>query len=414
MIFKTQLKASSLANAIFICLLISVFLGCLVFVSHYFNLINTKLELNERIINTNKASLLYYTTQLETLEYDAPIQTDILDENFQTMVTKKKWGFYDIITCETIFKTDTVVQSVLAGYQPYASNSISLYLTDHDNELKVSGASNLVGRLSIPKARIEQSYINGQKGNSVKIKGQKTASKDQLPKLVYKPNIELSHLKKFSLDDFDTSLPIVNTFSAETLLIDISNVNTLSNLIIKGNVILYSTGAINISNYNTLEDIVLFAKRVTINEAFSGVMHIVANDDVVIEKNAELKYPSSVYVEHQTDSIMVDIKENAKIAGGIVINGGGSLKASKNKLNIEQGAEVYGMVYCQGNTQLKGSVFGSLYTDRFYLKTTSASYENTILNGTIDASVLPKNFIQIPIFKSQLLTNGKYEIIKGF
>jgi len=74
---------------------------------------------------------------------------------------------------------------------------------------------------------------------------------------------------------------------------------------------------------------------------------------------------------------------------------------------------VYGTVYCFGRTQLQGSVFGTVYTDRFFLNTESSNYENVILNGAINRDSLPKEFIVLPLFNDPNYKEN-YDLVKEF
>ena len=68
------------------------------------------------------------------------------------------------------------------------------------------------------------------------------------------------------------------------------------------------------------------------------------------------------------------------------------------ELIIEEEAEVDGLVYNKGKTQLRGTVNGSLYTSKFFLKTTSSSYENHILDGKV-LNQLPNDFVCVDLFE---------------
>jgi len=411
--FNTYFKASSLANAVFTCVLISVFLGCLVLLSHYFNILNKKIEISEQLINTNTTTLDYYISKYQSLEYEIPVIADVLDEGIATTVVKKKWGFYDILSGKTIFKTDTIEKTVMVGYKSYKDLEPALYVTNYDKVLKLSGESTFIGTLKIPKGQLETFYINGQKGNNITVNGAKLSSDSSLPTISKTPEIIVSKYKTTFLDEYDTTQPIFNSFSDETIVIDVSNINSLSNVIIKGNIILYSDNTLNLSANTLLSDIIVYAKSVTIDKNFEGTVHIFAEKEVIVEENAVLKYPSSIYAEQQQaiDSVVINIKDNAKIAGGIIVNS--SFRDNrKNMLVIGNGASVYGTVFCNGKAQLNGKVYGNLYTDRFFLKTQTAYYENIIRNGTVDGTGLPEEFIKIPLLKSNT-ENGTYKVVKN-
>ena len=65
---------------------------------------------------------------------------------------------------------------------------------------------------------------------------------------------------------------------------------------------------------------------------------------------------------------------------------------------IDKGAVVSGFVYCNGETELKGTINGAIYTQSFYLKTASSAYQNHLLNAEI-LNQLPEEFIPIPLLE---------------
>jgi hypothetical protein len=392
--------------------MISIFSGCLVLISHYQNLLNLKLEFRETLINSNNAVFTYYSLNLDKLEYDLSITKDIFDDGISTSVTKKKWGFYDLLSSKTIFKGDTIRRIGLIGNFQNKKNSPVLYVTNYDRSLKVGGNTTIKGISKVPNGSIEHAYLNNQQTSSVTINGQQLNSEDKLPTLDIQYNFDLSQYKKVPLSDFK-SKSIINSFDLETLVIDVSNISDLRDIIIKGNVILFSSETLTIFPSAELCDIVLIAKKVVIESNFSGNMQIVSNNEVTLNKNSQLKYPSSIYIKNDTDSVKVHLKEFSKIAGGIIIDGSTYEGSLKRKLIIDKSSKIYGSIYCYGNTQLQGEVIGEIYTDRFFLKTKTLDHQNIILDGKISRDSLPENFVSLTLSSSEI--NSKtYEIIKEF
>ncbi|MCK8480931.1 hypothetical protein [Psychroserpens algicola] len=406
------LKASSLTNAIFVCLMISIFSGCLVLISHYQNLLNSKLDFRETLINTNNASFKYYAQNLNLLDYNMTSEIDLFDDDIITYSTKKKWGFYDILSTKTIFKSDTIHNIGLIGSLNTDKNSPSLFVTDYDKPLKLSGNTKISGTSKIPSGFIEQAYINGQTGNNTEVKGQLLSSEDKLPQLRLALDMDIASYQRLTIDQFKSN-KIINSFDSETIVIDVSNLSELGDISIRGNIIIFSSGRLKISNSAQLNDVVLIAKHVLIEQNFSGNLQIIAKNSVTIDENALLKYPSSVSIENDQDSVKVHFKPSSRIAGGVILNGNTYKGSLKRKLIIDESAKIYGSVYCYGRTQLQGEVVGQLYTDRFFLKTQSSDYENVILNGSVNGDSLPKNFVQLPLFNSRT-SSSNYEIIKEF
>ena len=136
-----------------------------------------------------------------------------------------------------------------------------------------------------------------------------------------------------------------------------------------------------------------------------------ATKGVHIDREVELHYPSSIYINNDDDenTLQVYIGTNSILAGGIVLTGD-SYRSSLNRLvTIDESAKVIGDVYCYGKTQLKGKVIGTVYTERFYLKTAASIYENYIVNGEVNKPALPEEFIGLPLFITE---NSNYELIK--
>lgn len=392
---KLYLIASSLSNAILVCLLISIFSACLVLISHYQNILNNKLEFEENLIHINNSTFTYFLKNIDLIDISKWQETDVLDEGITTHVNLKKWGFYNVLICKTIFKNDTIIKSGLIG-QKTANENLALFLTNYDKTLQTAGEVTIVGDVEIPNARFDKAFIHGETTNTFEFKGGINFSKDRIPKIENQVEVDLNHTT-IDFKSISSELSI-HTFDKATLIIDMSGINELKEVSLKGNYIIRSDGELVIANSAQLEDVLIVAPKVSIESGFIGEIQIVSNEKVEIQDHVLLKYPSSIYIKNDIDSVKVSIGENSKLAGGIVIDGNTYEGSLKRELIVEPNSTVYGTVYCFGRTQLQGSVFGTIYTDRFFLNTESSNYENVILNGTINKDSLPKAFITLPLF----------------
>ena len=408
-----SVKASSLTNAIFVCLLISVFCGCLVLISHYQNMLNDQLYTQEDLINRNNSSFNYLINNVETTPYNQIETLDVFEDGVLSHVQKKNWGFYDVLVCETNFKNDTISKTALIGQKSNAKNNLALYVTDYDKPLKLSGKTKILGQIKVPNGRTEQAYINGQKGNNVLLKGQQLKSGDKLPKIEKDIYIDISKYKPILLETLNKEPIIINSFDEVTQVIDLNGIQELKNIVCKGNIVLVSNNELKIASTAELQDVIVYAPSVSIMPGFKGNIQIIAKELVDINKNVLLYYPSSIYVKNDNQTVSINIDENSIIAGGIVIDGDTHSGSLNRSLNIHKDATIIGNIYCYGSTQLEGCVIGSVYTDKFFLKTESSNYENVILNSTINRDSLPENFIELPLFKNTL-NEKEYAIVKEF
>lgn len=407
------LRGSSLVNAIFICVIISIFCGCIVLLSHYQNILNNKLYAQEDLIHRNDSSFNYLLNNVESLLNTKSGTIDVFDDGLASYIEKKHWGFYDILVCKTGVGNDTVSKIALVGQKDYAKNKLALYVTDYDKPLKLSGNTKILGAMEIPNARTEAAYINGQKGNNIKLKGKQRKSQDRLPKIKKDIFVNVLKSKPIPLDQFDKDAVIVNGFDVPTKVIESTGSEVLTNITCKGNIILLSKHKLTISSTAHLNDVMVSAPFVHVANGFKGNIQIIATDSVNIDEDVQLKYPSSIYIKNDAIAT-VRVGKNTIVAGGIVIDGDAFNGALHRNLHIAENATVIGNIYCYGNTELKGKVIGSVYTDKFFLKTKTSNYENVILNGVINRDSLPDSFIELPLFGNTTTNKRAYAVIKEF
>lgn len=392
--------------------MISVLCGCLVLISQYQNLLNKKLLLQEELIDRNNSAFNKYLNNLRLLDYEKTEEIDLFEDGILSYISKKNWGFYDVLISKTVFQKDTLYKIALIGKISDEQNPLALYVTDYGKALKLSGKVEISGQMKVPVGRTEQAYVNGPTGNSIQIEGQQQISEDRLPKIDQSIDIDISKYRQIQLEQVKNN-SIINNFDKETIVLNINGVSNLNNITCKGNIIITSNTTLTISNSANLNDVLIIAPEIVLQSGFNGNVQVIANKVVEIEEDVNLRYPSSIYIKNDIDSVSIKIKKNSTLIGGIVIDGDTYTGSLKRKLIIEENAKVIGTLYNYGRTQLKGNIIGSLYSDRMFLKTNSSDYENVILNATINRDDLPKDFVEIPLFKN--ITNQyNYGIIKEF
>ena len=73
---------------------------------------------------------------------------------------------------------------------------------------------------------------------------------------------------------------------------------------------------------------------------------------------------------------------------------------------LEEETEVYGEVYCNKNTEIRGAVYGTVYTDQFVAHQFSSIYMNHLYNCTINIEKVPRAYTGL------VLSNRKKDIVK--
>jgi len=404
-----KLKATSLLNAIFICLLISILCSGIILLSNYNSIFQDRQLQKDNIILANESAINLMLSSAEEKQ-NQKIKTSVFEDGIISEMNTMPWGFYKVLQTTSYFRTDTIRKTMLIGHP--IQNKTALYVTDHDRVLNVSGNIKVKGDIVVPKGVVENRHIFGGASN-INIIGNKKKSEKRLPEL--RKNI-------FNVTSLETdALPLgevlkgedeyINDFSKPTQKLQITN-SVSDQLHVKGNIILEAKGTLKIESSWKLEDVIVKAEKVIVAANFSGNIQIVAEKEVIVEDNVTLKYPSSIFINQPKDSARIRIGERSKILGGMVLSNTSYKNSLKASIVIEKNAQILGDVYCFGALELKGSVYGTVYADKVLTKTKGSVYVNLLMNAAIDNSKLPENFVRMPLFEKQNQKQLYYEIIK--
>jgi hypothetical protein len=182
----------------------------------------------------------------------------------------------------------------------------------------------------------------------------------------------------------------------------------LSNLFLRGKIIVLSERKIEVTNHADLSDIICVAPFISVDNNFTGKLQLFAKDSIHVGNNCRLRYPSVVGITMphlETQSPIITI------GGKTVLNGLAFLYqkiAGSNKqplLRLEKESIVKGQVYSNGYTEIKGNIYGALYTSRFFLSTPSAIYENTLMDTDIDMFKLSQNYVGADLINEKTTGN---------
>lgn len=404
-----KLKATSLLNAILICLLISILCSGILLASNYNMLFQNRQLQKDNIILANESAINLMLFSSEDKQ-NKEIKTSIFDDGIVSEMRTMPWGFYKVLQSKSYFNTDTIQKTMLIGH-PVQSKT-ALYVTDHDRVLNVSGNIKVKGDIEVPKGVIENRHVFGGASN-INVIGKKKKSEKRLPEL--RKNI-------FNVTELETEVlslgellkgkdEYINDFDKPTQKLQVEG-NLNDRLHLKGNIILEAKGTLKIESSWKLEDVIVKAQKVIVESNFSGNIQIVAEKEVIVEDKVTLKYPSSILINQPQDSARITIGERSKILGGIVLNNTNYKNSLKASVIVEKEAQVLGDIYCFGALELKGSVYGTVYADKVLTKTKGSVYVNLLMNAEIDNSKLPDNFVRMPLFEEQNQNQQYYEIIK--
>lgn len=403
------LKASSLLQAVFVCLLIAALCFGMILLSSYNSLFQKRTLQKTQLQLTNDSALQLILAKIPEIE-DGSINTNVFADHITTNTKVYDWGFYKVACVKTYHKRDTIQKSIFIGEA--VKPTTALYISNYDKILNVAGNVNITGAIHIPKGILEKRNIHGERTN-VTIKGVQKTSEDKLPRLrKINTNIIPESVSLLTMEAIGKENTYVRTFDKSTQVITTNDLSFLEGKTIKGNIIFKSNGTLTLKRNMKLEDVIIKAKKVVVEKGFSGNIQIIASTAVIIEDHVQLKYPSSILIHQPKDSAKIVIGKESVLIGGIILSNSNHKTALKSKVSIDTKATIIGTVYCYGALELKGNVYGSVYADKLYTKTNEATYTNLLMDAKIDISKLPENFIGIPLFNTDKKYVNIYEPVK--
>jgi len=397
-----MVKAHSLLYAIYICLIVSIICGALLYFSNLYNQLNLYYNLQEELYLQNQSALNF---ALGNKLLPAEIEKEE-NSGIESAYETKAYGLLTLILTKSFVSNDTVTSVHFAGAQQKDKNAI--FLTNLSKSLFYSGKVKITGNSQLPSTFIETSYINSDL-NLLANEGKITVSEPQLPKIkedLKKVFYGLDSERK-KLNDIEKTKDSLyyNSFFNATKEITVNS--TLSNLIFKGNFILRSEDSIRIKKNTVLEDVILIAPKITFEEGFKGTVQAFATKGIELEEKVILNYPSAICVYNESpEESKIKIKKGCQITGAIILFGNAINDIDKNTIEIDEEGHVLGDIYCAGKLMTLSNVFGSIYTNRFFLKTGSSVYENLISNIEINAVKRPDYYISIPLFETKTTNYG--------
>jgi hypothetical protein len=308
-----------------------------------------------------------------------------------------KWGMYDIKTVTCIVGKDTLQKSFVFGYEPDKSYALNIKSTDR--VLNIAGRTLIKGNAYVPNGTFKRAYIEGRgslSSNPIQgfVKPSPYGSGIDMKKLKQEFNSFLNEANS-TTDQAIEDVPQTVSFSSAQNNIFSKNAIHIGTEKIKGHCIIKSERKIFVSNQAILEDVILIAPEIELESGFTGVLQCYASSKILVGKRSNLKYPSALCILPSTsnDSIgSIMLGEDSKMAGTIVAFSGTD-RNSQSLVVIDKGCKLYGQVFCEGYTQLQGSVIGNIQTGSFYLRTTSSIYDNTLLDAEIDALQMDTNYL---------------------
>ncbi len=390
---KLKLKGGALYIALIISIVIGVILSVFILIA-YFNQkqVISHVSYSQLIWNVESAFNIASSSGFTTEQNNKWIKNNFNDDSVK--IKKLQWGAYNLIVAESKNRHQSFERSGLFGVSSFKDTA--LMIAEVGRPINLAGKIKFNGSCYLPKAGYKTTYIEGASFNS---EGNLAAYIKQAPQSI--PEIRSQYVKDLEncfveLDPKTDSIVgnidnINNSFHSKTAVFQAAQINLQSNNL-KGNVKLIVNDKVTIDKSANLDGILIVAKKVFIKKDFTGSVHIIASDSIVLEENCILKYPSSLIVVNgnknpdQTKNNIkgVFMKEKCKVEGAVMaVNK--EQAGSKVMVSLNRECELYGLLFSSDYAGVRGKVFGNVFCERLLLKTPSAVYENHLLNAELDS-----------------------------
>jgi len=397
-----RVKSSAMFYALFLLSIVSIVIAGLFQLSSLNQQLEFKLELESILVNNSKSGLVYAKAYFQELPSNQETTIRLFDKGIDSVViSKRNWGGYQIIESKAVHNSNSFTKVVLVGSQ----NKLplpNLYLADQGRPLSLCGKTRLEGSCLLPKSGVKRAYIYGEnyQGTDL-IYGSKKESKKQLPQINDELILNLNLVANLKQEWNNEIENLIVSFDSIGVHLFSNNPIYINSQTLKGQIIIESKDSIVVSSNSVLEDVILKSPKIIIEENFRGSFQCLASQNINVEKNVILEYPSVLALVESKSGLIpssIDISTNVQLIGSVFLVSESPDFRKPVSLNIEEKSILNGLVYCDGQTQLKGEVNGSLYTKSFYLKTASSAYQNHLLNAKISNN-LPDEFISIPLLE---------------
>jgi hypothetical protein len=326
-------------------------------------------------------------------------------EERKVLIETKNWGVYRIVKLKAVLRHHWREQIFLLGDNIWKDDRPSLYLTDKNRYLSVCGETWLGGPVYLPVLGVRKSYVDGVGYYRKKaVQGEVRRSEGTIPAIrntfaekfeqMYKVDPKRDSVLLWESGRFER---ISNSFGNKTLCIWSPEEISLEYLEIKGNVKILSQSAIRLGQDVKLDNCILVAPNISFQESFRGRTQMFARDSLAIAAHSHLHFPSVIYMKSKRKGTDLSIANGTSFAGEIVLENSG-VNASAT-VKVGKDCKIEGLLYCNGTLEMEGDIAGSLYTNRFVLKTSSALYENHLLNNRMDVADLNENYVGVAWFQ---------------
>lgn len=408
-------QGSSLITVLIIALIVALFIGAVL------GGIYLQSRFIQRDINRTKA---LYKAEQQAFEF---LHSGISPDSTGN-ITSTDFGGFQLIYSSSRVVDQEVKLELLFGAIPDSIFNYAVALKDTNSALNITGRTVIKGDVATGSNEVSKSTFKGFPFRGT-FEGE--ARKGNMNKFF--PSFDYSSIENqletfesfFAEWDVDRFLvsslnELEESIEGDTVYFEDSQEWELSeSLLISKKAVVIVNGNLSITGDGNLGDFTTFIAKDTLsiggsikgthNLVNAGMLieikdqaqinaQLVSRGRIVIKDQAYLSYPSLVYSSSTTylgeQPEVIHLQDESTVDGMVIYPvETGAFNREQFRIKIDEEATVRGSVYNLGQTELVGSVYGSVLTKQFYFYESPTSYINWLKDAEIDHSKIPKEFV---------------------
>ncbi len=415
-----KLKAGALQLTLFIVVVIALLLSAFILLVHTHKKFQVQTDfLIETVRNTDKG--FDYAFQ-NRVPLNDTLQIQLTEEpNRIVKIHRGYWGVFEKITSVSQIKNKQFTKTALIGAKQIENIRTALYVQDNNKPLVVVGKTKIEGVAYIPKQGVKSGTISGQSYYGSQLIYGQTKTSSTLPKVaseiisqIKSLENQISEIPQSKFIKFDHSKSYKNSFNNPMQVVFSNNDINLNSIHLTGHILIQSKTRIVVEATSVLKDVVLIAPEIEINSNVKGYFQAIASKSIRVGSNVQLEYPSALVLNEKQlgyqqgainnnhlETSSIYIEENAVIKGLVLFFGEEKPNNYKVQVELKENATLYGELYCNQNTELKGTVYGTVFSNNFIAYQFGSVYQNHIYNGNIIINKLPEEYVGLLFIDSK-------------
>lgn len=401
---QKKVRASSMYYALFLSMVIAVILAGMVLYSGMNRQFTSELDIESLLRSNADSGIEYGMAFASEIPVQTPVHIRLFGEGIDSVhIARKRWGVFSVIESTATHQGKESTRIALVGNGQLKS-LCNVYVVDLGRPISICGDTRLEGKIAMPESGLKRAYIEGKNytGTSMHY-GHIISSSRNLPPLNLALQKEYQTYSGELIPWSDELDSLQVSFSENAIHLISDRPIDLTGKSIRGQVILESRDSIFVGSDSELEQVILKSPVVHFQQGFSGEVQVLASKKIYLEEEVILKYPSVLSLvedEFPTEiSSCIHLEDDCQVLGTVILYSQAENFRKPITLYISPMAEIDGLVYNAGRTQLQGTVVGHLYTQKLHLETAASTYENHILDGKV-LNELPENFCAVQLFEN--------------